>query len=425
MWQAMRMRTNCVALAALAVLLAGCGNGGGASSGSSASEISAPAVNAVAADSSKPPVLVGFENTMTGTFAFPAFADGFAAGVKYVNEELGGINGSPLTSTLCASDGTPDGAVNCGNQFVQSDVVLSVLGFDYGADGILPVLKAAGVAEFGYQAITPGMNNAVGQAFFASPSTQEAYSAAVVAQKGLGVRSLATVMPDLPPMHDYFATVVEPAARKVGIAIRAFYYPATGPDWASFASSVVATQPEGITLYVGDADALAAIPAFRGTGFTGVIDASTSTSVIPKLSPQVLEKVIFVNPFFNNLYAESALSPKVKADLAAFNRHIKPDPASYTFAQAGFFDAVQAADMLRQVAAKTGAPLTRQTVLQNIASTKGGMFFRDGTYDCSTPSWPGTTSCTSGFNYAEVGADKKLTPLANSPVDVSSVRVTG
>ncbi|GAA1838562.1 hypothetical protein GCM10009836_16980 [Pseudonocardia ailaonensis] len=362
---------------------------------------------------------------MTGTFAFPAFAAGFDAGVKYVNEELGGVNGNPLKSTLCASDGTPDGAVNCGNQFVQSNVVLSVLGFDYGADGILPVLKAAGVAEFGYQAITPGMNNAVGQAFFASPSTQEAYSAAVVAQQGLGVKSLATVLPDLPPMHEYFETVVAPAAQRLGVGIRAFYYPATGPDWASFASSVVATQPDGVTLYVGDADALAAVPAFRGTGFTGVLDASTSTSIIPKLSAQNLEKVIFVNPFFNNLYADSALSPKVKADLAAFERHITPDPATYTFAQAGFFDAVQAADMLRQVADRTGAPLTRESVLRNIGNTKGSTFFRDGTYDCSTPSWPGTTSCTSGFNYAQVGAGKKLTPLPNSPVNVSAVKPVG
>jgi len=424
MCKLMRMKTTCITLAAVAVLAAGCGSGGG--SGSTGTTSSAPAANAVKADDSKPPVLVGFENTMTGTFAFPAYADGYEAGVKYVNEELGGINGSPLKTSMCASDGTPDGAVNCGNQFVQNKVVLSILGFDFGADAILPVLKSAGIAEFGYQALTPGLNGAVGQAFFASPASQEALSAGVVAQQSLGVKSLATVMPDIPSMRDSFDTVVAPAAQKLGLTARSFYYPPTGVDWASFASSVVATQPEGITVYAGDADAVAAIPAFRSTGFTGVLDASTtSAALLPKLSAQQLDKVIFVNPFFNNLYADSALSPKVKADIAAFERYIKPAAGSYTPAQAGFFDAVQAADMLRQVQTKTGAALTGESVLKNIASTKGSMFFRDGTYDCATPSWPGTSSCTSGFNYAQVDANKKLVPLANSPINVSAVKPTG
>lgn len=421
----MRMKTNCIVMATLAVLAAGCGNGGGATpsgSGEPSSPGTAPAANAVAADASRPPVEVGFETTTTGTFAFPVFAEAFEAGVKYVNEELGGINGSPLKANMCGSDGTPDGAVNCGNQFVQSNAVLSILGYDFGADAILPVLKSGGLAEFGYQALTPAMNSSAGQAYFASPSTEESFSAGVVVQQGLGVKSLATLMPDVPFMHESFSKVVEPAAQRVGVNIRAFFYPPTGTDWASFAASVVATQPDGITAYLGDADALAAVPAIRGAGFTGIIDASTSTSIISKLSAQNLEKVLFVTPFLGSLYADSALTPKVKADIAAFDRYIKPDAANYVPAQAGFFDAVQAADMLRQVADKTGAPLTRESVLKNIASTKGQMFFRDGTYDCATPSWPGTTSCSSGFPYAEVGADKKLTPLPNTPVDVAAAK---
>src|SRR6185369_15145781 len=71
----------------------------------------------VAADSSKPPVLVGFHNLEGGVISLPEIRQAFESGVKYVNEELGGINGRPMKAETCNLDITPESSVNCANQF--------------------------------------------------------------------------------------------------------------------------------------------------------------------------------------------------------------------------------------------------------------------------------------------------------------------
>lgn len=437
-----RIRAAAIAAACLALIgsAAACSSSGGASEGngttpanSSSDETTSPAGTTpassdsptsapTAADKSKAPVEVGFQTALNGAVALPDVKKGFDAGVAYVNAEQGGINGSPLKAVTCGTDGTPDAAVNCGNTFVQDKVVLATLGFDFAADAVLPVLKGAGIGLFGYQAVTPGADSAVGQAYFGSPSLEESFSAAVVVQHDLGSKSLAVLAPDVPSMHDGYTKQIQPAADKLGVSVKSYFYPTT-TDWASFASTVVSTNPGGIVVYAADSDSLAAIPALRNAGFTGVIDASTSTTIVDKLPADTLKNVLFVTPFLSNIYEQSALSDKVKGDIAVFEKYTKPTSSTIiSYAQFGFYTAVQAADMLRQVSTKVGGKLTAQNVLSNLANTTGPEFFRDSTYDCSKPSWPGTTSCSSGFNYAEVTGGKKLEPLKNSPIDVSSVK---
>src|SRR2546423_1916498 len=55
----------------------------------------------VKADASKPAVLVGYHNLEGGAISLPEIRQGFESGLNYVNEELGGINGRPLTADYC------------------------------------------------------------------------------------------------------------------------------------------------------------------------------------------------------------------------------------------------------------------------------------------------------------------------------------
>src|SRR4051812_23276981 len=47
-------------------------------------------------DPSLPPITVGFHNLEGGSYSLPDLRAGFEAGLKYVNTELGGINGHEL-----------------------------------------------------------------------------------------------------------------------------------------------------------------------------------------------------------------------------------------------------------------------------------------------------------------------------------------
>src|SRR5215207_5436445 len=232
---------------------------GGATAGGAAPTTGAP----VQADDSQPPVLVGFHNLEGGAISLPEIKWGFESGLNYVNEELGGINGRPITADYCQLDVTPESSVNCANQFVESGVVAAVQGVDVAADAALPILKEAGIVEIGFFAFSPGMNKAKGDAFFTLFANEDNYAGDLVTQQKLGAKSEAVVTADLPTSHSLDKDVIQPTAEKLGMDVKAFYYP-TQTDWTTFAATIVASGPDAVSFPAPEEQVcLAAVPALR------------------------------------------------------------------------------------------------------------------------------------------------------------------
>ncbi|WP_236794720.1 ABC transporter substrate-binding protein [Amycolatopsis sp. GM8] len=371
------------------------------------------------ADPAKSPVLVGFHNLEGGSISLPDLRIGFEAGIDYVNSQLGGINGHPMKGVECKTDGTPESSLNCANEFVQSNVVLSVVGIDFGSDAMLSVLKSASVIETGATPLTPGMDQAIGDAYFAGTSTKEGYAADVVNQHNLGAKSLAVVMVDNAANHATYTTIIAPAAQKLGMTSKVFYSPAQA-DWTTLSATVLATSPDAISLSVNTPDALAAVTALRANGFAGQIDAFANSDIIPQLKGNLTKNVNFESSIYQPTMV--GVPAKAQADIDIFNAYMKKDGAAVKAvqqAQLGFFDAVQAADKLRQIQAD---PLTAKAVHDGIGTTKGSTMFSTNGYDCSKPAWPGTTSCFTGQIFSTPTGKGMLAPLANQPIDSSVVR---
>jgi branched-chain amino acid transport system substrate-binding protein len=154
----------CVALGLLAVLalvaLSGCGGGGSSSSSSSSStpEETTTAANpeteestgegeestafdqsdvewgekyagykASKVDPKLKPVTIGFTNLQGGQQSFPEITESVEEAVKFVNEELGGIEGHELKLVTCFVQTEEDGQ-KCGVQFVNDPEVDLVMG---------------------------------------------------------------------------------------------------------------------------------------------------------------------------------------------------------------------------------------------------------------------------------------------------------
>jgi len=410
-----------VGLAALLAVSAACGTGGsGGTPDPSGAGSSAAPTPGNPADGTKTPVTIGFHNLEGGAVSLPELRNGFDAGVKYVNEQLGGINGHPLRAIDCKTDATPESSVNCANQFVEQKAVLSVQGADFGADAMLPVLRSAKLAELGGFPLTPGMNAAVGDAYFMQSSAEEGYAANLVQLKKLGASKIAVVMVDAPTSHQSYDTIIAPAAAKLGVTTKVFYVPAQS-DWTVQSASVLAWGPDALSTFVA-ADGLAAIPAFRAAGFSGYITAGANIEIVPQLDASVLEKVLFSAPYYLPEFAD--VPAEVQTDIDAFTTYTAGLPAggSVTQRQTGFNIALLAGQALRDFGAKTD-PLTAEAVHAAMATWKGAREpFRTNGWDCAAPPWPGTTACATGNVYATPGADKKLTPLPDQPVDITAVR---
>lgn len=396
---------------------------------SSSAPTSSSAPSSGKADPSKTAVAVGFENLEGGPiFSLPNTREGFEAGIDYVNAELGGVNGHPLKAVECKSAGTPDAAVNCGNQFVQNKVVLSVLGTDFSADAILPVLKSANIVMLGPEALTPGVNSAIGYAFMDYYPAQEGYAANLSNAKAAGATNVAEVYPDQPAQHALYSTVIAPIGTRIGVKVKDFYYPAQ-TDWASLATTIAASKPNAVDLYSSDADCIAAVPALRAAGYTGIIQMLACQSLQQRLSYSQLKNVYFGSPLYTPAFASAPA--KAQSDLAIYARYMAKDVSEFGKAgfsndqgEQGFFLAVQAADHLRQIKPSSGDAITAADVKAGMPSTKGPLFFRTGTYDCSKPTWPGTTGCATGIVFAQETSDGKLAALPNQPVDISAARPT-
>jgi branched-chain amino acid transport system substrate-binding protein len=375
------------------------------------------------ADASKPPVLVGFHNLEGGVISLPEIRQAFESGVKYVNEELGGINGRPMKADTCNVDITPESSVNCANQFVEKNVVAAVQGVDVAADAALPIWKQASIVDIAFAGFTPGLNASRGDAFVTLFDSRDILAQNLIMQQKLGAKSVAIVQEDLASTKAYYDSVEKPTADKLGLKLQPFYYSAT-TDWTTFAATILSTSPDGIDFPAAqDPVCLAAIPALRSAGFTGTLHASSCSEYVNKLPIDVAEGVVNHNEFYYPTMDKIPAKPK--ADLAIFDRYMKrdvPNLKSIVYGELGFHIAVQAADMLRQVK----GDITPQTVRATMPTTKGPMFFRESGYDCSKNYWPpDSAACSSEVIYTQLNKDKVKVILPINPISTDAVRPKG
>ena len=77
-----------------------------------------------AADASKSKIVIGWTNQQGGPAdPSPYATDGAKLAVKYVNEELGGVDGHPIELASCFTSTTEEQGQSCGQKFANDDDV--------------------------------------------------------------------------------------------------------------------------------------------------------------------------------------------------------------------------------------------------------------------------------------------------------------
>lgn len=96
------------------------------------------------------PIKIGMinqEGTPLGSFPELRLAD--EAGVRFINEELGGIDGRPIELVSCITTFSPEKSQACAQQMVQEEVVAVLGGIDITSTGSIPVLEQNGLPYVG------------------------------------------------------------------------------------------------------------------------------------------------------------------------------------------------------------------------------------------------------------------------------------
>jgi ABC-type branched-subunit amino acid transport system substrate-binding protein len=142
-----------------------------------------------------------FEIADSANSEYPEIKAAGEAAIKAINS-AGGVNGHPLTLTVCDTNRDPNGAATCARQAASDKSVVAVVGrvSEYGGS-IAPVLDAAGLPDIGVSQDLPAdMTESV--AFPVSPSATVAIAAqATECVDVLHATTIGLAIADVPAAH--------------------------------------------------------------------------------------------------------------------------------------------------------------------------------------------------------------------------------
>ena len=343
---------------------------------------------------------------------------GFAEGLKYVNEELGGVNGRPLETLDCMTDGSPEASIDCANRFVQSRVVAAVQGFDLGTEAMLGNLKDAGIAEIGLIPLGPQAETAIGHSFFFDGPLATAGYTALLGMKGEGAEKVRFFAPDSPATRSLANDVVKPAGKKLGMDVDFLFYPYGSPEWTALVTAAKSQGAKGLGMIGGsEPECTGMMTAITQSRFEGPTLAAACKEFITALGASKVAGTMTVGG--NYLPSVKDQAPAhVAANLETYERRLtkagKKELLASDLSLFGFAQAVNVANALSQVK----GDITHQSVLATMPKVKGPRFF-GGEYNCDGSAWPGTTACAAEAMIMKVRPDGGRDIVGDGYMDLS------
>jgi branched-chain amino acid transport system substrate-binding protein len=201
------------------------------------------------ADSSLPPVTVGFVNQEGGTPSFPENDKAVDSAVQFINNNLSGVDGHPLKVERCTMQAEEDGQ-KCGAQFLDAKLPIAELG-----------LAVIGNAAY-YKTVAAKFPTLIGS----TSAPADSVSPGAFSLGGGGAAVLASMAELAKSQGSKFASVITvdnaggkfsaekiaiPYMDKIGLVhSKSIYYPqsATGPDIISALQAAQATKADTILL---------------------------------------------------------------------------------------------------------------------------------------------------------------------------------
>jgi branched-chain amino acid transport system substrate-binding protein len=387
------------AIAAAAVLVTGCGSrdDGGSGTSTASAPASTAAASAPAADglgtpkkATGKPIVVGMLNLETGPVTFPEARQAAEAGVKYVNDYLGGIGGRPLKIKACATDGQPATSSRCASQIADKDPLFILGAADTGASGAFPVWKRKGVAYIGGVPFTPAESNASNAAIFISLVVADNAAAAKYAYDELGVRTAVILATD-DTQGRYTGSVIASAMKGVGIDVKTVPVNPSAADLSSSAAAALSSSPD--LVYDETPNACpAALKALKAVGYSGKlagIDPCTSPPAI-KSAGGAAEGLYFAQPFV----ALDSDDPDAKLATAILQKYAPKDIALDSIALAGLASVI---NVQKTLSALPADKLTKDAILPAFKTGGDHANFLAHPYTCDGKQVPGQSAVCNSY----------------------------
>ncbi len=390
-----------VIAAVAAIAVSACGSSSGDTAGDSAEPSGAP-------------IVIGAQAPIKGATAYPQTAYGLEAGVHYVNEVLGGINGRPLEVDVCGGDGSPETAINCANGFVSKNVPLVIDAVDQSMGAAVPILSSAGIPIIGTLAGSFVADAAeYGQAFYFTGPVSFAALASMSALDTMGKTTASLAVNESPTSHAYVDDLIMPIAEQMGIDVSVQYPPASGANLNVVAATQLADNPDMAGVIALPEDGCTSLfQALRRQGYEDTILAGSCSQFIDEMGPDaagiVTQPRLWVPLAKDSAPAEVQEQLDVFADAMAsvgYENELS-SRSIYTFA---------AIVNIAEILSGSGAEITSGTVTEAFKAVEDFPSFAGPTVTCDGEQWPGVaTTCNAQAIFFEVQEDGTLRSVDES-----------
>jgi branched-chain amino acid transport system substrate-binding protein len=241
------------------------------------------------------PIVLGMinqENTPAGSF--PELSGAVQAGVRFVNEQLGGIDGRPIELRVCNTEFSTEGSVACAQQFVEAGVPAVLGGIDVFGTGIdtltengipyvggIPVSEQSATSPISFQWSGGTWGATVAFAEYAATELHAERVAIIYGDYGSITQSA-----------EYGEAVLD----RHGVESQLVPYPIIATDLSSPLQAAASFDPDAVVVLAADTGCK---PAFEGIAALGIeattfyVGACAAPTILDSLDDEVTDGAVF------------------------------------------------------------------------------------------------------------------------------------
>ncbi|MGZ4232190.1 MAG: ABC transporter substrate-binding protein [Solirubrobacteraceae bacterium] len=341
------------------------------------------------ADKSLPPVTIGFVNQQGGQQQIgPLATNGAQIAVKYINTELGGINGHPLVLKTCFIRSAEEEGTTCGQQFLanksisvidEGAVAIGDQSFQSTIGATKPVI--VGVAVTPIDAAKPSNIVLFGDA------THVLGPFGTYAQQVLHAKTAALMYPNIAGITQG-ATAIADGLQKVGVKVKKVGYDESQTDLIGPLTSAGATSADLVIPY---SDSSGCVNLAKGLKQLGITDTKKILSAPLCLNGLVAAGLggdfpIWTYAIASSLYGDPT-DPGMPAYMKVMAKYGTPAVAPDPWVIVTFGQILTTARFLNELGY---GHITPQAVLQKAKAFKGPVALGAPSLDCGKyPTAPG------------------------------------
>ncbi|WP_426574670.1 ABC transporter substrate-binding protein [Aquihabitans sp. McL0605] len=236
--------------------------------------------------------MINQENTAAGSY--PELSQAVQAGVEFINQELGGVNGRPIHVDLCNTEFSAEGSTSCGQKYVEAKVPAVLGGIDVFGNAI-DTLEQNGIPYIGgipvsTQSVTDANSFQWSGGTWGATVAFSWYAAHV-----LHAKKVSIVYGEFGSITDS-AKVGQQVLERSGVKVQLVPYPILATDISSALNAAAATKPDALFVLAADTGCKAGFDGVSSLGITATpfyVGACASPSIVDEAGPAKTNGAIF------------------------------------------------------------------------------------------------------------------------------------